>query len=272
MQWNSFNTYGDNPNSAFETLCNQLFERYLKRNYLDELIKFRVIKGAGGDGGIEAYGKLKSEAIIAVQSKWFPQRIDKQEIEQIRKSITTAKDLRPQIIQYYICIPHDVGSLKYGKGKAGKGKKPINNYEEKIIDDFTNEIENKYPDLEIIWWFEKDIELELQQSDNEGVLKFWFDKEIISINYLNEIFEFQKKGWLHERYIPELHGQGVINKEYQKLCFSAKYRKGFHKDVEGTIIELQNGITLIDKFLPTFQSSSFLKKRLLVIRRNIQRF
>ncbi len=272
MQWNSFNTYGDNPNNAFETLCNQLFERYLKRNYLDELIKFRVIKGAGGDGGIEAYGKLKSGAIIAVQSKWFPQRIDKQEIEQIRKSITTAKDLRPQIIQYFICIPHNAGSLKYGKGKAGESKKPINNFEEKKIDDFTNEIEKKYLDLKIIWWFEKDIELELQQPENEGVYKFWFDKEIISINYLKEIFEFQKEGWLHERYIAELHGQGVINKEYQKLCFSAKYRKEFHKDVEGTIIELQNGITLIDKFLPTFQSSSFLKKRLLVIRRNIQRF
>ncbi|WP_319226685.1 hypothetical protein [Draconibacterium orientale] len=272
MQWKSFNTYGDNPNNAFETLCNQLFERYLKRNYLDELIKFRVIKGAGGDGGIEAYGKLKSEAIIAVQSKWFPQKIDKQEIAQIRRSITTAKDLRPQIIQYFICIPHDVGSLKYGKGKAGESKKPINSYEEKIIDDFTNEIVNKYPDLEITWWFEKDIELELQQPENEGVFKFWFDKEIISINYLEEIFEFQKKGWLHARYIPELHGQGVINKEYQKLCFSAKYRKEFHKDVKGTIIELQNGITLIDKFLPTFQSSLFLKKRLLVIKRNIQRF
>jgi len=89
---------------------------------------------------------------------------------------------------------------------------------------------------------------------------------------LKEIFEFQKNGWLHERYISELHGQGVINKEYQKLCFSADYRKELYKQVEETIIELQKGVTLIDKFLPTFQLSSYFKKRLLVIIRNIQKF
>ncbi len=89
---------------------------------------------------------------------------------------------------------------------------------------------------------------------------------------MKEIFEFQKNGWLHERYISELHGQGVINKEYQKLCFSADYRKELYKQVEETIIELQKGVTLIDKFLPTFQLSSYFKKRLLVIIRNIQKF
>ena len=272
MNWNSFNTYGDSPNNAFETLCNQLFERYLRRKYSSNLIKFNAINGAGGDGGIESYGQLVSGEIIAVQSKWFPQRIDRQEIEQIRKSIIPAKDLRPQIIEYFICIPHDVSSLKYGRGRTGESKKPINDYEEKTIDDFTIEIEKQYSDLKITWWFEKDIELELQQPENEGVYKFWFDKEIISIDYLREIFEHQKLGWLHERYISELHGQGVINKEYQKLCFSAKYRRELYKEIEETIIELQSCITLIDKFLQTSQSSSCLNKRLLVIKRNLGKF
>lgn len=68
MNWNSFNTYGDSPNNAFETLCNQLFERYLKRTYLNDLNKFRVINGSGGDGGIEAYGQLVSGEIIGKHS------------------------------------------------------------------------------------------------------------------------------------------------------------------------------------------------------------
>ena len=272
MNWNSFNTYGDSPNNAFETLCNQLFERYLKRTYFNDLNKFRVINGSGGDGGIEAYGQLLSGELIAVQSKWFPQIIDGQEIAQIRKSIITAKNLRPNIIQYIICIPHDVSSLKYGRGIQGGDKKPINNYEEKTIDAFTDEIANQYPDLEITWWFENRIESELQQQENEGVYKFWFDKEIISIDYLREIFEHQKLGWLHERYISELHGQGVINKEYQKLCFSAKYRRELYKQIEATIIELLSCITLIDKFLTTSLSSSYLNKRLLVIKRNLGKF
>lgn len=272
MNWKSFNTYGDSPNNAFETLCNQLFERYLKRKYSKYLVKFRVINGSGGDGGIEAYGQLVSGEVIAVQSKWFPQRIDRNEIAQIRNSITTAKGLRPNLIQYIICIPHKVNSTKYGRSKNGEGKKPTTKSEEKTIDAFEGEVANQYPDLKITWWFENDIELELQQPENEGVYKFWFDKEIISIDYLNEIFEHQKLGWLHERYISELHGQGVINKEYQKLCFSAKYRRELYKQIEETIIELLSCIILIDRFIPTSLLSSYLNKRLLVIKRNLGKF
>ena len=91
MNWTKFITYGDSPQNAFETLCNQLFERYLRRKYKTDLVKFRVINGAGGDGGIEAYGQLSSGDIIAVQAKWFQQSLNGSEINQIRKSIQTAK-------------------------------------------------------------------------------------------------------------------------------------------------------------------------------------
>lgn len=60
MNWTKFITYGNSSQNAFETLCNQLFERHLKRIYKTDLIKFRVINGAGGDGGIEAYGQFSS--------------------------------------------------------------------------------------------------------------------------------------------------------------------------------------------------------------------
>ena len=86
MNWTKFITYGDSPQNAFETLCNQLFERYLKRVYKTDLIKYRVINGAGGDGGIEAYGQLSSGDIEAVQAKWFQQSLDNSEIKQIGRA------------------------------------------------------------------------------------------------------------------------------------------------------------------------------------------
>jgi hypothetical protein len=192
MNWNSFITYGDSQQNAFETLSNQLFERYLRREYSKNLIKLRVINGSGGDGGIEAYGQLISGDIIAIQAKWFRDVLKDEEIRQIRKSITTAKILRPQIKEYIVCIPHDVSSLKYGRGKKGEKKKPIENFEEKTIDDFTNEILAQYQDIKITWWFEKDIELELQKTDNEGIHKYWFDKEIISLDYLKKAILLSK--------------------------------------------------------------------------------
>lgn len=60
MNWTHFLTYGDSKQEAFETLCTQLFERFLRRKYGTDLVKFRVVNGAGGDGGVEAYGELRS--------------------------------------------------------------------------------------------------------------------------------------------------------------------------------------------------------------------
>jgi len=115
MNWTKFLTYGDSVMNSFETLCTQLFERFLRREYGKQIVKFQVINGAGGDGGIEAYGELKTGEIIAVQAKWFRETISDSEIAQIKNSVDTAKKLRPQIKEYIICIPRDIGSLKFGR-------------------------------------------------------------------------------------------------------------------------------------------------------------
>ena len=262
MNWRNFVTYGDGYQEAFETLCNQLFERFLKRKYKEILVKFRVINGAGGDGGIEAYGELVSGEIIAVQAKWFRDTLKSSEIDQIRNSITTAKDLRPQIKEYIICIPHDVSSLKYGRGKKGEDKKPIDNFEEKTIDKFIDEITAKYSDIKITWWFEKDIEFELMQADNEGVHKFWFGKEIISLKYLISQFELQKTSWLFKKYIPELHGQGFIQKEIQQLLYNEAYRKTLYDKFEKELKPLKDLINLIPKFIRPLEDGNEIRKQL----------
>lgn len=266
MNWTKFITYGESPQNAFETLCNQLFERFLKRTYHSDLIKFRVINGAGGDGGIEAYGKLTSGEIIAIQAKWFQQSISDSEIRQIKKSILTAKKIRAEIKEYIICIPHDVNSLK-----IGRGKKPTTNHEENKINNLVEEIHLTYPDLTITWWFDNEILTELQQQDNEGVHKFWFDKEVISMDYLSNHFAIQKRGWLNERYIPELHGQGLIHKEYEKLCFSSQYRKELFNKISQARIDIRFCISQIEHFIPT-NSVDSINDELLVTKDYLKKF
>jgi hypothetical protein len=266
MNWTKFITYGDSPQNAFETLCNQLFERYLKRNYTTNLIKFRVINGAGGDGGIEAYGQLSSGDIIAVQAKWFQQSLDDNQIKQIRNSIITAKKLRAEIKEYIICIPHNVSSLK-----IGRGEKPTVNHEENKINALIDEIYSAYPDLKLTWWFDNEILTELQQTNNEGVHKFWFEKEVISLDYLSNQFALQKKGWLHERYIPELHGRGMIHKEYQKLCFSIQYRNELFSHATQAIADLKFCIIQIEHFIPTNVTTE-INYELILIKENLLKF
>ncbi len=262
MNWNKFLTYGDSSQNSFETLCNQIFERFLRRTHNNDLIKFRVINGAGGDGGIEAYGELKSGDIVAVQAKWFRDTLKDSEIGQIRNSVTTAMKLRPNIKEYVICIPHDVTSLKFGRGKKGEEKKPIENYEEKTVEEFTKELSGLYPHLTITWWFEKEIELELQQAGNEGIYKFWFDREVISIQSLHSKFKLERSGWLNERYIPELHGHGLIKDEYEKVCFSSVYRAEMQSGFERIISDLRAGIGLTDKFIALNSTSPTINEGL----------
>lgn len=224
MSFKNFKTYEESPQKAFETLCTQLFERYLRRNYTNRLVKFRVINAAAGDGGIEAYGELDNGAIIAIQAKWFTGTVGSVQIGEMEKSITTALLLRTNIIEYIFCVPRSLGSEKFGRGKKGAGKKPILNTEEKLFDEFTDKIENAHSSTTITWWFEQDIELQILEGDNEGLHKFWFDKELISIKYLIQRFDLERQAWLNKRYIPELHGQGVIQSEIHQLLFSATYR------------------------------------------------
>lgn len=266
MNWTKFNTYGDSPQNAFETLCNQLFERYLKRTYKTDLIKFRVINGAGGDGGIEAYGQLSIGDIIAVQAKWFQQSLGDSEIRQIKNSILTAKKLRTEIKEYIICIPHNVNSLR-----IGRGNKPTINHEENRINTLINEINSSFSDLKLTWWFDNEILTELQQANNEGVHKFWFDKEVISLDYLSKHFALQKKGWLHERYIPELHGQGMIHSEYQNLCFSFHFRNQLLTQATQAITDLKFCIIQIEHFIPT-NTTSEINDELLLIKENLLNF
>ena len=266
MNWNNFKTYGESPEKTFETLCNQLFERYLHRTYGAKLLKYRVINGSGGDGGIEAYGEVDNGDIIAIQSKYFRQTLDDSQIKQIRNSIITAKDLRSSIKIYVICIPHNISSLKIGRGKI-----PTANHEENRINHLINEIEFLYNDLELIWWFDNEILNELQISDNEGIHKYWFEKENISIDFLKKQFELQRKSWLKLRYISELHGNGVIHKEYNKICFTKDYRMELNAKLNEDKYLLNRCNNLIDEFINS-NDHLFLNKRLLVIKRNLTCF
>lgn len=247
MIWDAFTTYNLGYRSAFEALNNQLFERYIRRTYSSRLKKFRVVNGAGGDGGVEAYAELDNGAMIAVQSKWFKQALQEGELGQIRNSIVTAIKVRPQIKEYIICIPHDRSSQK-----IGRGKKVTANHEEKRINDLVDEIYQLHPDLTLTWWFDNELRSQLQHSDNEGILKYWFEKEVISLAYLKQQFQLQKQNnWLKERYIPQLHAAGVIDQQYQQMVLSKTYRDELSQRLEEKINKLNHTCQLLSDFIAT---------------------
>lgn len=270
MIWSKFLTYGYDSNAAFETLCNQLFENYLIRTEKENLLKFRVVNGAAGDGGVEAYGLLGDGKIIAVQAKWFRDSLGKDQFKQIKKSIDTALTLRPQIVNYIICIPRDIASVKFGRGAKGEQKKPIANHEDSFVDDFNNEIKSLYPTLSLTWWFDHDINSQLLQPGNEGIRKFWFDRELISLQELRKLFDMAKIGWLHQRYIPELHAQGVIHDAVEEIKFSQSFRNPLQSQLLLQKRQLQNTVKIIEEFINSGLSNDTTEHHLNLFLNNIE--
>ncbi len=264
MDFNNFKTYSDSPQNAFETFCTQLFERYLRRKYGSDLIKFRVVNGAGGDGGIEAYGELKNGDLIAVQAKWFRTSMQDSQINQIEKSVNTAMKHRKNIVEYFICVPRSLASVKTGKGKVA-----VVNTEEYRVDQLATKIETAYPNTTFTWWFEQDIQSELLESDNEGMNKFWFERDIITHNQLVQQFEMQKTAWIDKRYIPELHGPGVIQAHIEQVLYSQPYRKGLLSRIGKATKSLQNTTSLVTRFIRTLDESNTMLPELVSIQANI---
>ena len=89
LNWQHFQTHNQANTRAFEAFCNQLFERYCKREYAENIQEFVIVNGSGGDGGVEAYAKLNNNTFIGLQAKWFIDAITDSQFKQIKGSITT---------------------------------------------------------------------------------------------------------------------------------------------------------------------------------------
>lgn len=211
MNWAKFDTHGESSNHAFEVMCNLIFEDWCKEEYGDDLVQFSFVNGSGGDGGVEAYGILKNGEVIAVQSKWFPDKIETSQISQIKNSLKTALEIRPNIKQYIVCVPRNFGSKK----KVSKGVSKNN--EESRWDSFIKRSRKDYPTVDIIPWDETTIQKKLTKPSLQGINKYWFDNTIIFDKQFRVSYDKVISSWAKTKYIPEIHTKGFIHKNLE--CF-----------------------------------------------------
>jgi hypothetical protein len=241
MEIRNINTYNSSHEKAFEALCNQVFERWVKREHAVK--HFSVVNGAGGDGGVEAYAIIENGKFAGVQAKWFTESVDASQINQIRKSITSALTVRPSLERYVVCLPRNFQS-----DKIGRGKKLVEDTEERRINDLVDEIALSHPDLNLEFWNENRIREELQKPGADGIVKFWFTKEILSFDFIKGRFDLAKAGWLKERYTPSLHTQGEIHSIIQQALYTTESRVEVTSEMARFISHAELTVRLIDQF------------------------
>ncbi|WP_234775316.1 ATP-binding protein [Paraburkholderia tropica] len=108
---------------SFEALSMLLF-RHTTNIPLES--EFVAIRGDGGDGGVEAYFRSPSGAVIGLQAKYFF-KLGDSEFSQIKDSYETALSNYPTLSDYYVYIPFDLT----GRRSAGtRGRSETERFDE----------------------------------------------------------------------------------------------------------------------------------------------
>lgn len=210
LDWQHFQTHNQANTRAFEAFCNQLFERYCKREYAENIQEFVIVNGSGGDGGVEAYAKLNNNTFIGLQAKWFIDAITDSQFKQIKGSITTALKLRPDIKKYIVCVPRDLGNIK-----IGSGKKPIQHSEYSRWTILLEDFKNDYPELELVLWGDNEILNQLQNPECYNINRYWFEISNLDYRILKDCFNREKNSWLKYKYFSDLHIEGQITEKLE---------------------------------------------------------
>lgn len=205
MDWSNFNHHGDAPDCAFEALTGVLFERWCRRELSSQIQQVVFVNGAGGDGGVEAYVKLDDGKLIGLQAKWFREPLGSSQINQIKKSLKTATEVRENLTRYIVTIPRDLSD--------GKTKKTQQTTECDRWNNFVNQAKIDHPNVTIDLWGETRIAELLAELGSEGLERYWFQGSVADVKYLKLKFEQALNGWLSLRYAPDLHQSGQIEEE-----------------------------------------------------------
>lgn len=169
-------------NDSFEALAVQLFRSTCKAPADSTFVSLR---GDGGDGGVEAYFRTPSGAVLGIQAKYFFQ-LGSAELDQIDGSLQTALDNHPTLSEYWVYIPFDLT----GRVAAGKrGKSQAERFEEWKLGVEANAAARGSA-LSITLCTAAVIRSQLLNLDpHGGMRRYWFDDAILTASQIQHCLD-----------------------------------------------------------------------------------
>ncbi|WP_434043942.1 MULTISPECIES: hypothetical protein [Sorangium] len=212
LDWSRFERGSIGPERAFEAFVAQLFERMIRREHGPDVREY-VLKGAGGDGGVEAFARLRDGKVIGLQAKWFTENLDASRVAKIRASIDTALERFPNLIRYLIALPQNLTLAPPRRQRATPAKGGVDRWEELVT-----RYQATHPDLVLVRWDEAALLDELNRADNHELYAIWFRHPLLAEVDITRIYQFARER-LQNRYVEDLHVTGGIEERFAADLF-----------------------------------------------------
>ncbi|MEH7255587.1 hypothetical protein V7111_26105, partial [Neobacillus niacini] len=221
LDFSKIRSFDGSQDNGFEELVCQLAHL----NKPENASYFVRKEGAGGDAGVECYWKLLDGTEHAWQAKYFPDRMEDDQWNQISKSVATALEKHPQLTKYYVCLPRDWTDSR----KVTKAGKPVHSAWvkwEEHVEKWKSLANSKGMKVEFLYWCKHEISLMLQTDDPQfaGRALYWFNEPVIHPQLLKNI-AIRSKEDLGERYTPENHLDLPITNQFDGLGLSPEWKK-----------------------------------------------
>lgn len=186
---------------GFEQLAVELFSRSVSTSTQ----RLTRVRGAGGDGGVEAYVQISERNIRAVQAKYF-KRLQDSQWKQISKSVETALSKHPSISAYHVYV-----SLDRTPSQVRRWEERVEKWKKLVADN----------PVEFVWIGASEIESDLKRPENQDLLFYWFGVRSFNEEWMDDHLASALNS-LGPRYQPHLHVGSAVGAELGRFVWSAE--------------------------------------------------
>ncbi len=210
LEWLKLRPWNGSQQTAFEKLSVQL----LAHEPVPDGSKF-VAKGSP-DAGVEALWTFPNGDEWGIQSKFFLNALTENQWAQIQESFHNAVARHPRLVKYTVCIPQDRADPRLENQRWFMDK--WNDYTAK----WRQYARDHSLHLDIDYRGEAEFLDRLTRPEHRGRLLFWFDKHLLTIDWLRGRVE-EAVANVGPRYTPELNVKLPISATFEALGHTPAY-------------------------------------------------
>ncbi len=200
LDWNSIRPHGGSKEHSFEELCSQLARAESPQNA-------RFERKGTPDAGVECFCVLPNGDEWGWQAKFF-HTLGNIQWRQIDQSVKTALEKHPSLTRYFICVPYDRPDARIVNQQSAlqKWREYVNKWE--------TFVSKHGRQVEFIWWGSSELISLLANTENIGLLDFFFGERGFDNAWFRDKLELAIES-AGPRYTPEIHVDLPISRDFE---------------------------------------------------------